>query len=133
MARSLLSFNRSEAAPNLLIDFKPKSDADYVARMGGGDLVKSRRHEAIVGAYGEWVKSRGFVPTTATHPRDLVQGSGNFSRTGIFLYGDFAAVGSSRGRIEAPETVREPSTPLAMGRSYLLDENVQSLSRCDER
>jgi hypothetical protein len=56
----------------ILIDFTPKSDAEYIAHVEGRVFVKSRRHERLIAEYGDWVQSRGFIATTATHPRDLV-------------------------------------------------------------
>jgi hypothetical protein len=52
--------------------FQPKSDADYVARLTGRSLVKTRRHERLIREYGEWISSLGFRPSTSEHPRDLV-------------------------------------------------------------
>jgi hypothetical protein len=54
-----------------LADFKPKSDADYVASLKGKVLVKSRRHERVVRDYGEWSVTMGYAPATE-HPVDLV-------------------------------------------------------------
>ncbi|OAI55457.1 hypothetical protein AYO48_03650 [Gaiella sp. SCGC AG-212-M14] len=55
-----------------LEDFKPKDASDYRAQLSGGEIVKARRHEALIRAYGEWAKSHGFRVSTAEHPKDLV-------------------------------------------------------------
>lgn len=50
--------------------FKPKDDSDYIAIMPTYTLVKSRRHEALVRNFGEWVQTHGFKATTP-HPVDI--------------------------------------------------------------
>jgi hypothetical protein len=55
-----------------LAHFQPKDDSDYVARLEERELVKSRRHERLIREYGEWIRERGFVPSTSEHPKDLV-------------------------------------------------------------
>lgn len=54
-----------------LHDFKPKSDADYIAHIQGRRLQKSRRHETLVRQYGEEMQATGLQPSTP-HPLDLV-------------------------------------------------------------
>lgn len=67
---SVLQLVDEKADP--LQEFRPKDDSDYVARLSGQELVKSRRHETIVREYGLWVAPRGFRLSTTEHPRDLV-------------------------------------------------------------
>lgn len=55
---------------NPLADFKPKSDQDYVALLGGRRLVKSRRHERLVNTYAAFCESNGMTPSSP-HPEDL--------------------------------------------------------------
>jgi hypothetical protein len=38
----------------------------------GGVIMKTRRHEALIKEYGEWARQRGFRPSTAEHPKDLL-------------------------------------------------------------
>lgn len=61
------------AAPNPEADvFRPKDSTDYVAQVAAHTQVRTRRHEAVVKAFGEHAKSRDWVPATNVHPRDLV-------------------------------------------------------------
>lgn len=55
-----------------LRDFRPKSDAEYIAHISGRRLRKSRRHEALVRQYGEWAGEHGFACSTVEHPVDLL-------------------------------------------------------------
>jgi hypothetical protein len=59
-----------------LAHFRPKDDSDYVTRLTGRTIIKSRRHERLVREYGEWAQSQGFAASTTEHPRDLVLRSG---------------------------------------------------------
>ena len=52
--------------------FKPKSAEDYTAHVKGGTFIRTRRHEALIKAYGEWVRKAGFFASTKEHPKDLV-------------------------------------------------------------
>lgn len=52
--------------------FKPKSSSDYVAAIAAHIQVRTRKHEAVVKAYGEHAKGLGWTPNTKVHPRDLV-------------------------------------------------------------
>jgi len=52
--------------------FKPKDSSDYTAHVVGGTFVRTRRHEALIQQYGEWVRKVGFRASTAEHPKDLV-------------------------------------------------------------
>lgn len=52
-------------------EFKPKSDADYRQSMQARELIKTRKHESLIGAYGTFLKGRGFEVATTVHPRDL--------------------------------------------------------------
>jgi hypothetical protein len=61
-----------EAKDDLLAHFRPKDDSDYIARLQGRQLIKSRRHERLIGEYGSWVAEQGFAASTREHPRDLV-------------------------------------------------------------
>jgi hypothetical protein len=57
--------------------FRPKSSAAYRAEVAAQSQVRSRRHEALVVAFGEWMKLSRLVPATNVHPRDLtVDGQG---------------------------------------------------------
>jgi hypothetical protein len=60
------------ARDDLLAHFRPKDDSDYVARLQGRKLIKSRRHERLIAEYGRWAASQGFAASTSEHPRDLV-------------------------------------------------------------
>ena len=62
----------ASSEPDPLRDFKPKSDADYVAYLDGRTLRKSRRHERLVADYGMWAAAHGWTPSTKEHPKDLV-------------------------------------------------------------
>jgi hypothetical protein len=66
------SVEQTTDTPDPLRYFKPKDDSDYVARLSGRVLVKSRRHERLVRYYGEWLLAAGFDVFTDGHPRDLV-------------------------------------------------------------
>lgn len=55
-----------------LREFLPKEDADYVSRIRGKLMVKSRRHETLVRQFGEWALAQGFPCSTAEHPIDLM-------------------------------------------------------------
>jgi len=73
-APGVVSSSSSEmttAAKDLLRDFAPKSDADYVSHLSGNAIVKTRRHETLVREYGELAKGIGLSPATNVHPRDL--------------------------------------------------------------
>jgi hypothetical protein len=62
---------------DLFRDFKPQSSGDYVARVEGQVLVKTRAHERLVADFGLWSAANGYAPSTIEHPRDLVlYGSG---------------------------------------------------------
>ncbi len=62
---------RRRTNDNVLAQFRPKNDSDYVAHLQGRVINKSRRHETIVSQYGRIAGERGFIPTTE-HPQDLV-------------------------------------------------------------
>jgi 5-methylcytosine-specific restriction enzyme MrcB-like protein len=53
-------------------EFKPKNDADYRQVMEGRELVKTRKHETLIKAYGTFLQGRGFDVATNVHPRDLI-------------------------------------------------------------
>lgn len=58
--------------------FRPKSSADYIARVAAQSQVRARRHEALIRVFGTWVKSRGLVAATNVHPCDFtVDGDGH--------------------------------------------------------
>ncbi len=52
--------------------FRPKDASDYVATIAAHTQVRTRRHEAVVRAFGTHVKGHGWTPVTTVHPRDLV-------------------------------------------------------------
>jgi hypothetical protein len=62
----------STASEDPLANFKPKSHEDYLAHIVGRTMKKTRRHEALIRAYGTWVASRSFTVSTTEHPKDLV-------------------------------------------------------------
>ncbi|WP_168220720.1 DUF3578 domain-containing protein [Streptomyces sp. RFCAC02] len=65
--------NRGWGAPGTMNYFKPKNDADYLARIAERTLRKKRRHEALIREFGSYVYLRGFTPITEkVHPRDLI-------------------------------------------------------------
>jgi hypothetical protein len=51
--------------------FKPKSDEDYLVRVQGRELRKSRRHEGLINEYVSWLSARGLM-CASPHPIDLV-------------------------------------------------------------
>lgn len=53
-------------------EFKPKDADDYIAHVGAATQRRSRRHEALVRAFGEQVLTTGRSASTNVHPRDLV-------------------------------------------------------------
>jgi hypothetical protein len=57
---------------DLLADFKPGNSSEYIARIEGREIVKSRQHERLVADFGLWTAERGFRPSTVEFPRDLV-------------------------------------------------------------
>jgi hypothetical protein len=61
-----------EPVDDPLRDFKPKNSENYTAHLVGRVLTKSRRHEQLIKEYGTWIVSRGYVPSTEEHPKDLV-------------------------------------------------------------
>lgn len=69
---SAVTSQLEEAQGDPLAHFRPKDDSDYVARLLGRQLVKSRRHERLIAEYGQWVASQGFAASTREHPRDLI-------------------------------------------------------------
>ena len=54
-----------------LSEFKPKSDADYVAAVQANVQVRTRRHEKLIADFGAAAVNGEFVPATNVHPRDL--------------------------------------------------------------
>ncbi|MFD4115657.1 MrcB family domain-containing protein [Streptomyces niveus] len=63
-----------------LAGFQPKDSSDYIAYIAAKQQIKKRSHEALIAAFGLYIASCGFTPTTKLmHPRDLVlrrQGEG---------------------------------------------------------
>ncbi|MFC9635316.1 MrcB family domain-containing protein [Streptomyces mirabilis] len=55
-----------------LLHFAPKDDSEYVQRITGRIIKKSRKHETLVRRYGAFLKSAGFDAGTNVHPRDIV-------------------------------------------------------------
>ncbi|NEE24965.1 hypothetical protein G3M53_05730 [Streptomyces sp. SID7982] len=56
---------------DLFRDFKPQNSSDYVARVQGRVLQKSRAHGGLLNAYSEAVGADGWQPRTTVWPRDL--------------------------------------------------------------
>jgi hypothetical protein len=52
--------------------FTPKDDSEYVARINGIVLQKSRRHETILRKFTDAITKRGFRVSNTVHPRDLL-------------------------------------------------------------
>jgi MrcB-like, N-terminal domain len=63
---------QQRARTDPLAYFRPKDESDYFARLERRELVKSRRHERLIREYGEWIRTRGYLPSTSEHPKDLV-------------------------------------------------------------
>ncbi|MFI1465656.1 MrcB family domain-containing protein [Streptomyces wuyuanensis] len=55
-----------------LLYFAPKNDDEYVQKIAGRTLKKSRKHETLVRRYGEFLAQAGFKAGTNVHPRDIV-------------------------------------------------------------
>ncbi len=60
-----------QLSDNPLRSFKPKNDSDYITRLSGRTLIKSRRHETLVRQFGEAIAQLRWAPSTE-HPIDLV-------------------------------------------------------------
>jgi hypothetical protein len=54
-----------------VVEFKPKSDAEYVQHITGGPRQVTRKHEKLVREYGHFLGGENFVVNTNVHPRDL--------------------------------------------------------------
>jgi MrcB-like, N-terminal domain len=65
------SIERTNAVADPLVEFKPKDDSDYIARLAGRRLLKTRRHETLVADFGRYVQKLGLKPATNVHPRDM--------------------------------------------------------------
>jgi hypothetical protein len=127
------------SAGDVFDHFKPKSSEDYVAHVQGGTFRRTRRHEALIAEYGEWVRSQGFAASTAVHPRDLVLRrdstewliEGEVLRRGNAAHAVREAIGqlfeyrrleyTGRGK-KAPELVGLFSEPIGTAYVELLDE-----------
>ncbi len=59
------------SAADPLLNFRPKSEEEYIQHLTGRLLVKSRRHEKLVRDYGLYAATIGLSPSTAVHPRDM--------------------------------------------------------------
>jgi hypothetical protein len=57
---------------DLLLHFAPKDDGEYLQRIVGKVITKSRKHETLVRKYGDFLKSAGFDVGTNVHPRDMI-------------------------------------------------------------
>ena len=66
------SMQQMTSTEDPLGDFRPKNDADYVARIRGKVMVKSRRHETLVRQFGVWAQTQDYECSTAEHPIDLL-------------------------------------------------------------
>lgn len=51
--------------------FKPKDSSDYLASVGVVTQTRTRRHEALIEAFGNEVIATGRIVATNVHPRDL--------------------------------------------------------------
>ncbi|MET9244950.1 DUF3578 domain-containing protein [Nonomuraea sp. NPDC003709] len=51
--------------------FRPKNSSEYTAYVKAHEQTRQRRHEALIEAFGTWVRGRGLVPNNNVHPRDL--------------------------------------------------------------
>ncbi|MFJ8724116.1 MrcB family domain-containing protein [Streptomyces sp. NPDC093269] len=60
-----------------LLYFAPKSDDEYIQKITGRVIKKSRKHETLVKRYGVFLAEEGFAPGTNVHPRDLVARRGD--------------------------------------------------------
>jgi hypothetical protein len=61
---------RTEVLPSVP-EFRPKSSADYFVQVSAATQRKTRKHEALVRAFGDAVIRRGNVAATNVHPRDM--------------------------------------------------------------
>ncbi|NJQ01872.1 MrcB family domain-containing protein [Streptomyces zingiberis] len=58
---------------DLLENFRPKNDGDYIAKVSEKHQTRERRHETLISEFGPYIAERGFTPITeGMHPRDLV-------------------------------------------------------------
>jgi hypothetical protein len=112
-----------------LQQFKPKDDSEYLSRIEGKTLVKSRRHERLVRQYGEWAEEAGYLPATP-HPRDLVlhTGDGEWLVEGKIVYQGNAtyAVRAALGQLYAYRHFHYPQDP-PLGLIALFSEPIGSL------
>ncbi|MFI9119022.1 MrcB family domain-containing protein [Streptomyces bikiniensis] len=63
---------KENGGQDLLLYFAPKSDGEYVQKITGRVIKKSRKHETLVKRYGAFLAQAGFTAGTNVHPRDLV-------------------------------------------------------------
>jgi len=61
----------AQSSADPLKGFKPRNDSDYLARIEGLILLKSRTHERLLTDFAAHVARQGFYPNNAVHPRDL--------------------------------------------------------------
>src|SRR5664279_5085015 len=57
--------------PNVVLEFRPKDAADYLAHVGATIQRRSRKHEALIADFGAAVQAAGGIPYTTVHPRDM--------------------------------------------------------------
>jgi hypothetical protein len=57
--------------------FRPKSSADYLARVPAQEQAKGRRHEDLLNLFAARVKTAGLTPANNVHPCDLTVDSTN--------------------------------------------------------
>ena len=75
------SVQKKSTGADLLRDFTPTDDSEYLAHLTGRAPVKGRRHQTLVGEYGLSAQSLGFSAATNVHPRDLTLRRGEDRRT----------------------------------------------------
>lgn len=80
-----------------LRDFKPKSSAEYRARLVDRIQIRTRTTKPLIAEFGPFVAHRGFTPRTSVHPRDLtlIRGSTEWL-VEVKVVGNGAAVRSGR-------------------------------------
>jgi hypothetical protein len=67
-----------QIAKNTLLGFRPRTDAEYVARMSKQRQERKPRHEGLINDFVELVASRGFeAHNIGVKPRDLVLRKGD--------------------------------------------------------
>jgi hypothetical protein len=73
--RDLITTIKQESASDEkdpLLYFAPKDDSEYIQKITGRVIKKSRKHETLVRRYGDFLERAGFDAGTNKHPRDIV-------------------------------------------------------------